>query len=126
MPYKCPQKAKEAGKLYRERNKEKIRAKNKKYYRANKDKIKAYWAANQDKRRKCYGLPDPTHEYPDPEVCECCGGPPTGIGRLHLDHDHTSGIFRGWICSNCNLGIGLLGDTKEGVDNASKYLRRSL
>jgi hypothetical protein len=32
--------------------------------------------------------------------------------------------IRGLLCSNCNRGIGLLGDSLEGVLRAAEYLRR--
>ena len=54
--------------------------------------------------------------------CECCGKTNT---RLFIDHNHTTGIFRGWLCHKCNSGIGLLGDQLEGVEKAIKYLRRT-
>lgn len=70
--------------------------------------------------RKKRGLPEPTR--PCPLVCECCGKPP-GKAALALDHDHTTGKFRGWLCHGCNLGIGRLGDSAEGVQRALTYLR---
>tara|TARA_R100000742_G_C4257386_1_gene75248 strand:+ start:391 stop:546 length:156 start_codon:yes stop_codon:yes gene_type:complete len=30
--------------------------------------------------------------------------------------------YRGWLCSNCNTGIGKLGDNIEGVQKAVDYL----
>jgi len=39
-----------------------------------------------------------------------------------LDHCHSDEKFRGYICRYCNSGIGLLGDTKEGLVNALNYL----
>lgn len=41
---------------------------------------------------------------------------------LCFDHDHETGVFRGWLCHNCNKAIGLLGDTVEGVKKAVRYL----
>lgn len=67
--------------------------------------------------------PQPTRKRP--EHCECCGGPPNGSGHLHLDHCHESGVFRGWLCASCNLGIGNLGDDLDGVEKAASYLRRA-
>jgi len=59
-----------------------------------------------------------------PKVCECCGDEvyDTPGSRLVLDHDHDTKIFRGWICSSCNLGLGKLGDILEGVMKAVRYL----
>jgi len=63
----------------------------------------------------------------EPEVCECCGKPPNGKSRsykLCIDHCHNSKEFRGWLCHDCNRGIGLLGDNLEGVLNAVNYLKK--
>ena len=50
--------------------------------------------------------------------CECCGR----VSKLFLDHTHGSDEFRGWICRECNSGIGLMGDSVEGVRKALTYL----
>lgn len=42
-----------------------------------------------------------------------------------MDHDHDTETFRGWICEKCNIGIGKLGDTLEGLTKAVEYLKRS-
>ena len=86
------------------------------------------WRARNAERvrnysRKSLGIPIPTR--PAPDVCECCGGPPNGKGSLHADHDHATGIFRGWLCGKCNVGIGMLRDTLAGVVAAVKYLERA-
>ena len=52
--------------------------------------------------------------------CECCQ---KVTNKLVLDHCHDTEIFRGWLCPPCNLGIGVLGDTIEGVINALQYLQ---
>lgn len=70
---------------------------------------------------------------PMPKACECCGELPNkGVGSnprkrqltLVLDHDKTTGLFRGWLCSMCNIAIGALGDDLNGVENALRYLQR--
>jgi len=47
---------------------------------------------------------------PRPERCEACNGLPTGKKQnvLSFDHDKETGLFRGWLCNNCNMAIGLL------------------
>lgn len=70
------------------------------------------------RRRK--GLPSPTR--PPPSACECCGKSPSDGKILNLDHCHDTGIFRGWLCAPCNLGLGLLGDSAQGVRRALAYL----
>lgn len=91
----------------------KIRAKA--YYRKNSETFKAA-------SRKRAGVPSPTRK--EPAVCECCGSPPGGKGKLNIDHNHTTGAFRGWLCDRCNLGIGLLRDRLSGVLMAANYLRK--
>ena len=52
--------------------------------------------------------------------CECCGQ----VKKLVLDHCHTTQEFRGWLCSDCNVAIGKLGDDTQGVLKALDYLER--
>jgi Recombination endonuclease VII len=89
-----------------------INAAKRKAYAANPAK---YLAANRRRRYK-FTIP------PAPRRCECCGG--RTRRKLHVDHCHQSNRFRGWLCSKCNTGIGLLGDNLRGVMRAIKYLRR--
>lgn len=61
-----------------------------------------------------------------PTHCECCGVAESKIRRsLVLDHCHITGIFRGWICAKCNVGLGGLGDDLEGVQKGLDYLKRA-
>ena len=53
-----------------------------------------------------------------PELCECCGLEPA----IFIDHDHNTGVVRGWLCPRCNSGIGLLGDAISGLTLALNYL----
>jgi hypothetical protein len=59
-----------------------------------------------------------------PDVCDCCGSLPKDGKGLALDHCHSTGELRGWLCHKCNLGIGLLGDTADHVAKAAAYLRK--
>jgi hypothetical protein len=52
--------------------------------------------------------------------CQLCGKD----DKLHVDHDHETGLVRGFICRNCNMALGKLGDTKEGLQKAIDYLNR--
>jgi hypothetical protein len=51
--------------------------------------------------------------------CGLCGAEADPV----IDHDHETGQIRGLICGPCNTGLGLLGDTVEGVCRALDYLR---
>jgi hypothetical protein len=61
------------------------------------------------------------HSRPVDSKCMCCGR----VDKLHLDHCHNSGKYRGFTCKNCNVGIGHLGDKIEGIERALKYLKKA-
>jgi len=112
--------------LTKPENLEKKRAWSRKWARAFPDKNNRWRVANPDKMRevgrKSRGLPKPTR--PESHACECCQQPFEGK-RICLDHCHISGAFRGWLCNACNLGIGKMGDSIEGLMNAVRYLERA-
>lgn len=101
------------------------------WYKNNRDKFRAYnkkWEEDPENREKKLrsrwkgkAMPEPTR--PRPEVCECCGNECSRT--LANDHDHVTGVFRGWLCGKCNKAIGLLGDNEAGVRKALDYLDRS-
>lgn len=62
------------------------------------------------------------HDIEHP-VCEVCGKA-EGDRPLCMDHCHETGKLRGLLCSNCNVGIGMLGDSCAGVESALLYLRQ--
>lgn len=86
-------------------------------YARNKERERA--RSRDYQRRK---LPAATR--PCPARCELCGAPPKGRA-LHLDHDHATGLFRGWLCVTCNTGLGKLGDRIPLLQDAIFYLRRA-
>lgn len=113
-----------------DKNKDKVLDANKRYYANNTEACKAarsrYAKANPDKirksarerQRKYQNLPTPMR--PCPDHCEMCLRP-AGKRALHLDHCHTTGAFRGWLCGSCNTAFGRLGDSFE---EAQKRLQR--
>jgi hypothetical protein len=111
------------------RNREKKNATQRKYYKRNKAACRAAARAYYKKNRlKWYHYNQrskyPTPTRPMPMRCECCGLL-RGKKRLHNDHDHKQKKFRGWLCSNCNTGIGLLGDSLAGLAKATNYLKEA-
>ncbi|MBC7593304.1 MAG: hypothetical protein H7288_05100, partial [Kineosporiaceae bacterium] len=55
--------------------------------------------------------------------CGVCGDLPDRA--YDIDHDHVTGAFRGFLCGRCNKGLGLLGDSIEGLRKALLYLERA-
>lgn len=41
---------------------------------------------------------------------------------LAVDHDHETGEVRGLLCKQCNIGIGLLGESRQNLTAAIEYL----
>lgn len=126
-----PEKVRESSIRSYHKDIEKSRAAGRKYYLNNREKSveskrdrrKKNIRQHRATHRKWSGLPEPTR--PEPEICECCGGPPNGTGAFHLDHCHVTGIFRGWCCARCNLGLGCLGDDLAGIKRALEYMVRA-
>lgn len=117
MPRKDPAKYREYQAKWRAANVEKRAA----YQRTRQQKDSEYRKAYQ--RHYRYGI-EATRSCP--ESCECCGRPAWLESKgLCFDHDHTTGAFRGWLCVQCNVGIGALGDDIAGAEKAVAYLKRA-
>lgn len=84
------------------------------------DRGKAY-----SKCKECFGeykknLRIAKKSAPDkPEVCECCNKIPD---KWICDHYPDTDIFRGWVCSNCNLAAGYMNDSYDGAIKLFNYL----
>lgn len=74
--------------------------------------------------KQIYGLePEDYHELMESSEsrCEICR---RKAKRMVIDHCHDTGCVRGYLCSSCNTGIGLLGDDSKSVSRAVKYLSK--
>ena len=114
----CVECAKVAVKAWEARNPGEWRKRAAAYYARYPERVKANSVKSARKRM---GIPDAP--YLKPLTCELCERDTTDV-QMHLDHDHTTGAFRGWLCNRCNLGLGNLGDTVAGLERALAYLRR--
>lgn len=106
-------------------NKEKLRVQRRARYLRDREKMLArsrrQYAndmAQGIRRRK--GLPKATHK--PTKRCECCGIKPKR--RLCFDHCHKTKQFRGWLCSPCNVGLGMFKDSPSVLKKAISYLQR--
>lgn len=72
-----------------------------------------------------------------PSMCEICHkeigeitvkrkGVAYQRSKLHLDHDHSTGQVRGWVCNACNMMLGGARDSIANLESASRYLRKYL
>lgn len=116
-----PGRAKEQNDRFRAKNRIAINARTRELRsgRLEQDRVR-----NREAMRRSKGLPEPTR--PCPDNCELCGRASwLEVKSFALDHDHTTGAFRGWLCRSCNLGIGLLGDNRDSLLRAVTYLERA-
>lgn len=67
--------------------------------------------------------PIPSIETPYP--CDCCKKPIFTTKTIQLDHCHETGKFRGWLCKECNISMGNLGDNIFGMVRAIKYMNKT-
>lgn len=52
----------------------------------------------------------------------CLKPPPSGKPFLMWDHDHKTGRLRGFLCSVCNLAVGLAEDSPSILKRMARYL----
>ena len=53
--------------------------------------------------------------------CMCCGR----IAKLNLDNCHNTSKYRSFTCTSCNVGLGHLGDSIEGLERALHYFPKA-
>lgn len=68
------------------------------------------------KLRKKLKKQNPPPEKGKCPICKCI------TTNWVLDHCHFDSSFRGYICNDCNLGLGKFNDDKAILKNALKYL----
>lgn len=116
----CKDCSKERGKDYYHNNKEKHNEVRQKYVNSDLGKnayfrAKGYKLNNQNFTVESYNLLCLKQE----NKCAVCNKE----GYLYIDHNHKTGEVRGLLYSNCNVGIGKIGDKIENFENVIKYLK---
>lgn len=114
---------KEIQQRYREKNPVAVKAARAKWYAKNPQNSQQWAKAHPEriraiKRKHRYG----EISRPEPACCEACRIPFSGYHGSCVDHDHKTGVFRGWLCNDCNLALGYLKDSKERIIQLRQYL----
>lgn len=56
------------------------------------------------------------------DVCPGCSRPFSAERDACYDHDHETGKYRGFLCRQCNMAVGLLGDDPGTLLALAAYL----
>lgn len=73
-----------------------------------------------------YGLtPEEMDRVTKEGSCEICGTREWGgrHGVPHVDHCHATGAVRGFLCNDCNHGLGRFHDDPQRMEAAAAYVR---
>ena len=98
-----------------------------------KKEIKRACNSCRKKQKKIINRLKKENAYPDENYqCPICERTLKEVSRLGqkmlqswvLDHCHKSQTFRGWLCSNCNTGLGGFKDKLDRVKRAVLYLEK--
>lgn len=54
--------------------------------------------------------------------CGICGRSLESVAATHIDHDYTTGLARGLLCSRCNNGLGMFCESVGVLRKAISYL----
>ena len=60
---------------------------------------------------------------PDKLECPLCKVVVSGNRNIVLDHNHDTGHVRGWICDNCNTGMGRAMDSIDIMERWIEWIR---
>lgn len=99
-------------------------AKEKAYAESNRFSIPLYKSKHQARKSgyvACTATPLELKEAFNGKCHVCCTV--EGKTKLHADHCHITGKFRGWLCRSCNTVLGLLHDSPERIENLLAYLK---
>ena len=117
MPYKDPEKRREAKRRYAENNRETILERKKLFYQNNKHKSyyqrdtykdtpqykKSHTISNWKTRGVVGDYDEMYNIYLNTNKCDVCHYVFDETNKKCLDHDHDTGLFRQILCHRCNL-----------------------
>jgi hypothetical protein len=96
----------------------KANVRSKTWREANPDKTRTN---NKAAKRRAFAEKELLAGRPRPLVCDICG---RSDRVIHFDHDHGRGHFRGWICGQDNMALGLVRDDVAVLRKMIAYLER--
>lgn len=125
---------KDADKRYRLRHPDRIKAKEKRRWKENRDyeskRNREYCIRNKDRVNLRSRLN--RHKITEQELsdmlrkqrnrCDICHK--KFEKTPHIDHSHKTNKNRGLLCDDCNLGLGRFKDNVKFLSSAIQYLRR--
>jgi hypothetical protein len=128
MPYKDPAMQRARNKRYYQANKDKYSTDAKAYYQKNKEHIKAQVKARRlITRYSKYGLTEDTFNdlfRSQGSKCGICkSDTPVGKRGWFVDHCHTTGKTRGILCTRCNSLLGAVDDSQQRLLQLIGYLK---
>jgi hypothetical protein len=125
---------KEEIKRYQEENKDHIKQRKAKWYKANRDDLRTKARENyhktkelvQDRRLKQkYGISNNDYKQlqdSQENKCAICNRKQNNK-RLAVDHNHKTGKVRGLLCEKCNRALGMFCDDIYLLEKAATYLK---
>ena len=114
-----------SSRAYYHKNREKAKATSRAYHKSHRFEMALLDAKSVARKREHEPCLATVNEIESAFTgrCDICGVPEAELNKkLCMDHDHASGQFRGWLCRNCNSGIGHMKDSEDIIVNALHYL----
>ena len=111
------EKKREQARIYRLRNPEKVKQRNREYY--------AKYPGARGRLKRDYGITPERYDEMLAEqggVCAACGGSQRDGRPLCVDHCHRTKVVRGLLCDSCNICAGHIESSR--FDKVVAYLAR--
>ena len=103
-------------------NREKYRQHSHQYYLEHRERLLAHECQRQKELQPQLRRKEAKAGRPRPDHCEVCG---RNDRRIEFDHCHQRGVFRGWLCRNCNSALGHVNDNPNILRMLIAYLERT-
>ncbi len=139
--YSCRQCTNKVKADWRSRNQDRVLSQKRESYLRNRQHYLDYFSSSKRRTqvfawrlRRSFGITVERYEgmlEAQGGCCAICGPPPHEANghhhkhRLHIDHDHETGIVRGLLCNNCNAGLGYFRDNADSLMRAIDYISQT-